>query len=253
MNLGLKGKTAVISGSSRGIGKSIARTLLGEGCRVVINGRRQEAVDSAVEELGGESVSGFACDVCEPSGAGALVGAALKAWGSIDILVCNVGSGASVPPGGERQEEWLRMFRINFLSASNLVEAAREELASTKGSIVCVSSICGVGFIPGAPVTYSVAKSALNSYVRGISRPLAAQGIRINAVAPGNISFRDSVWERKVKESPEQVKDMLEREVALRRLGGAHEVAEFCAFLASPKTAFATGEIFVLDGGQVRS
>lgn len=106
--------------------------------------------------------------------------------------------------------------------------------------------------VPGAPVTYSAAKAALHAYVRGIARPFGLDAIRINAVAPGNILSDDSVWRRKLNEDPDSVDEMLERDVALRRLGTTREVADLVAFLASPRSGFATGCVWTLDGGQVR-
>ena len=134
-----------------------------------------------------------------------------------------------------------------------MIEASISALKQTKGSIVCVSSICGLEIIPGAPVTYSVAKAALNAYVKGVARPFGKFGVRINAVAPGNILFDGSTWERKLTENHNQVKAMLDREVPLQRLGEAQEVADLVAFLVSPRSAFATGSVWTLDGGQIHS
>jgi NAD(P)-dependent dehydrogenase (short-subunit alcohol dehydrogenase family) len=134
-----------------------------------------------------------------------------------------------------------------------MVEAARPALASSKGSVVCISSICGLEVVPGAPITYSSAKAALHAYVRGIAHPLGEQGVRINAVAPGNILFEGSVWTDKLSKDGDAVKKMLDREVALTRLGTPQEVAKLVAFLASPSSGFTTGKIWALDGGQVRS
>ena len=119
--------------------------------------------------------------------------------------------------------------------------------------IVCVSSICGLEVVPGAPVTYSSAKAALHAYVRGISRPLGKMGVRINAVAPGNILFDGSVWSRKLAEDAGAVRNMLEYDVSLARLGTPRDVAELVAYLASPRASFATGGVWTLDGGQVHS
>ena len=97
------------------------------------------------------------------------------------------------------------------------------------------------------------AKAALHAYVRGISRPLGKRGIRINAIAPGNILFKGSVWEGKLEESSEAVADMLSRDVALEKLGTPEDVANLTAFLLSPVSGFATGSVWALDGGQIHS
>ncbi|MBU0587294.1 MAG: SDR family oxidoreductase [Gammaproteobacteria bacterium] len=250
MKLDLNNKVALVTGSSRGIGKAIAETLHIEGCRVVLNGRQAESLGHAVAALPG--AIGFVADVSTVEGARRLVDEVLGGLGQLDILVCNVGSGRSVPPGRESAQEWQRVFALNLWSATNMVEAAQEALVASCGAVVCVSSICGLEVIPNAPVTYSVAKAALNAYIRGIARPLGAQGVRINAIAPGNILFDDSVWDRKLKEDAAGVQAMLERDVALVRLGTPVDVANLAAFLVSPQAGFATGEVWALDGGQVR-
>jgi NAD(P)-dependent dehydrogenase (short-subunit alcohol dehydrogenase family) len=119
--------------------------------------------------------------------------------------------------------------------------------------IVCISSICGLEVIPDAPITYSAAKAALHAYIRGVARPLGKQGVRINAVAPGNILFDGSVWSRKLTEDAVAVQSMLERDVSLARLGTPRDVAELVAYLASPLSGFATGGVWTIDGGQVHS
>lgn len=250
LQLDLADKKVLITGSSRGIGRAIAEVLHGEGCRVVLNGRSAPALEMAISDLPGAS---FAVgDVTLPEDARRIVGEA-AAFGRLDILVCNVGGGHSVPPGNESYEEWHRVFALNFWSATNMIEAARETLVAARGVIVCVSSICGLEVIPGAPVTYSAAKAALNAYVRGISRPLGKLGVRINAVAPGNILFEGSVWSRKLTENRGAVHAMLERDVALASLGDTKAVADLVSYLASPRAGFVTGSVWTLDGGQVHS
>ena len=247
----LSGKTALVTGSSRGIGRAIAELLHASGCRVALNARHAESLAVTSSALPG-SVP-FVGDVSQPAVARRVVAEAVAALGGLDILVCNVGSGESVPPGTETPDEWQRVFALNLWSTTNSVEAARDALAASRGAVVCISSICGLEAIPGAPVTYSVAKAALHAYVRGIAKPLGKQGIRINAVAPGNILFEDSVWARRLVEQPAAVQQMLDRDVALGRLGTPQEVAELVVFLASPRAAFASGGIWQLDGGQVRA
>ncbi|QQR81406.1 MAG: SDR family oxidoreductase [Deltaproteobacteria bacterium] len=251
MELNLSGKKALITGSSRGIGLAIAQLLQKEGCLICLNGRDSKNLEVAMTHLKG-AVSSVG-DMTSPDEAKHVVSEAFEKLGKIDILICNVGSGSSVPPGKETYEEWQRVLAINFLSTTNTVEAAREVLSVSQGVIVCISSICGIEVVAGAPITYSVAKAALNAYVKGISRPLGKQGIRINAVAPGNVLFEGSVWERKLSDDKELVQSMLERDVALARLGAPHDVANLVAYLASPLANFATGVIWTVDGGQVHS
>lgn len=249
MDLNLKGKTALITGSSKGIGKAIAMSLHNEGCNVVLNSRNANELNDTVKNF--KNASCFVADVTNHESCANLVKHVLEKWGHLDILICNVGSGSSIPPGNENISEWKRVFDINFHSATNMVEAAKEALSKTQGTIVCISSIAGLEVL-GAPITYSVAKAALNSYVKSVSKPLAKQGIRINAIAPGNIFFEGSVWEKKLSENPDGVRRMLEEQVALHRFGRPEEIADFVTFLTS-RCTFATGEIFVLDGGQLRS
>lgn len=251
MDLDLAGKTAVITGSTRGLGRAIASAMHREGCNVVICGRDAGSAGRIAVEFGGRAVA-VAADVTDPVSCCHLVAETERHFGAIDVLVCNVGSGRSVPPGQENLSEWRRMLDLNLASATNMVESATESLARRRGAVVCISSICGIEAL-GAPVTYSAAKAALNAYIRGISRPLGERGVRINAIAPGNLLFEGSVWEKNLRENPAAVENMLREQVALHRLGTAEEIADFALFLASPRSAFATGAVFVVDGGQSRS
>ena len=251
MQLNLAGKAALVTGSSRGIGLAIAEALHSEGCRVALNSRNSEELASVATRLPGAiAVAG---DVTESTGAQRVISEVLKSFGKLDVVVCNVGSGQSVSPGEETPGEWQRMFELNLWSTTNTVAAARNALADSDGAIVCISSICGLEVIAGAPVTYSAAKAALHAYVRGMARPLGKQGVRINAIAPGNILFDGSVWSRKLCEKSVVVQTMLEQDVALGRLGTPQDVASLVAYLASDCAGFATGGIWTLDGGQVRS
>jgi 3-oxoacyl-[acyl-carrier protein] reductase len=251
MQLDLSGKIAVITGSTRGIGFAIARTLHAEGCKVILNGRGEADLNAAMAALPGSN--GLVGDVTQAVEAKKIIDKVLGLFGRIDILICNVGGGRSVAPGEETPEEWQRVFALNFWSTTNVVEAAHDALIASKGVVVCISSICGMEVIPSAPVTYSAAKAALHAYVRGISRPFGKLGVRINAVAPGNILFDSSIWSHKLVEDAAVVYQMLEKEVALGVLGSPDDVAHLVAYLASPRSKFTSGSVFTLDGGQVRS
>lgn len=251
MDFDLKNKKVFISGSSKGIGYSIARKFLEEGAKLVINARSKKELKLASTSL--DNCKFALGDVSDPSKAKKVIKEANYILKGIDIIVCNVGNGKSVSPGKETYTEWQKVFSQNFFSATNLIEASKNYLEKSQGSIVCISSICGIETIPNAPVTYSVAKSALNSYVKAISLPLAKKGIRINAVAPGNINFEGSVWSKKIKQNPKAVKKMLEDNVPLEKFGSPEDISNAVLWLSSGYANFVSGSVFISDGGQTRS
>jgi NAD(P)-dependent dehydrogenase (short-subunit alcohol dehydrogenase family) len=242
-----------VTGSSSGIGLSIAEDFIKEGCKVVINGRNKKKLVKICSKINSANVFGFCGDVTRSDEAKNFILQTYKNFGAIDILVCNVGSGQSVKPGFETKNEWIKMFDLNFYSVVNVLQEAIPYMAKKNGSIVCISSICGVEVIDDAPTTYSVAKAALNMLVKKLARPLGKKGIRINAVAPGNINFPGSVWNKKISKSPKLVKTMLKNDVPLGILGSPKDVSSLVLWIASDKAKFVTGSIFITDGGQVRS
>jgi 3-oxoacyl-[acyl-carrier protein] reductase len=251
MELELAGKLVLVSGGSRGIGLAIARQFALEGCAVVIAARHFPDLEAA-QTLIGECCAIYQTDAADASACAALIAEIEGRWGRLDILVACAGSGASVPPGEETAQEWQRVISGNLFATTNLITAATPLLGkSAPANIVCISSICGREVL-GAPVTYSAAKSALDATVKGLSRPLAKLGIRINAVSPGNILAPGGTWDRKLQENPQAVEAMLLRDVPLQCLGKPEWIADAVCFLASSRAQFITGANLVVDGGQTR-
>ena len=248
--LQLKGRRVVITGSSRGIGLSICKLFSQNGAKIVANARNKNKLQEVTSKV--SNCHTIAGDVTSYEFANKLILKAFKHMGGIDILVCNVGSGTSVPPGQENIDEWHKMFATNFFSALNVIEAAKPILESGS-SIICISSICGNETIPGAPICYSTAKSALNSYVNSISRYFGKNGIRINAISPGNVLFPGSVWDSKMKANSEQTKKLIDSEVPLADFARTQDIAEAALWLATEKSKFVTGSLLTVDGGQTRS
>lgn len=252
MDMSLNGRLVLVSGGSRGIGAAISAAFACEGCRVIVTGRSPDTLRAIADRLG-DTCETHACDATDPRQVAVVLADVEAKHGKLDVLVTCAGSGASVPPGEETVEEWLRVLNLNLLSATNMVEASVPLLRrSPVASIVCISSICGVESL-GAPVTYSAAKAALAMAVKGWSRPFGREGIRINAVSPGNVFTVGGTWDMKRRADPDGVAAMLARDVPLGRLGTPEEIAQAVVFLASPCAAFITGANLVADGGQTRS
>lgn len=253
MNLGLAGKIVLVSGASRGIGLAIARTFAEEGARVALAARGSEALAQAVTTLpNGTQHLAVVADMTDEREIGRALAEIRNELGEPDIVVANVGDGASAQGGPIESAEWVRMMHINFFGAATLASLVVPIMRQRRqGNLLFVSSIAGLEAI-GAPAPYCAAKSALQGMVKSLSRTFGPDGIRVNAVAPGNVWFPGGVWDRKQQQDAASVQSMLEREVPLRRLGNLQEISDVVAFLASERAAFVTGSTWVVDGGQTR-
>jgi 3-oxoacyl-[acyl-carrier protein] reductase len=245
MDLQLKGKKALITGGSRGIGRAIAETLADEGCDVAICARNEDGVKEAVESLESKGVKawGQAVDVGDGDALKAWVESAAEALGGIDILVSNVSG--SQPPG---EEGWKSIFGHDILGAVRCVEAATPHLAkSGAGSIIMISTTAALEKFMGAG-PYNALKAALIQYSGALSQDLAAQGIRVNAISPGPIFIEGGAWDM-IKQNMTAFYDSTLAEIPMGRMGTAEEVAAQVALLASPRGGFTTGTNVVIDGG----
>ena len=254
MDLELRGKTALVTGASRGIGHRIALALAAEGADLCICARGQEALDVAAAELrrAGVDVLCVVADVTTPDGAAAVVEAARQRFGGLDVLVNNVGGSAWTPFAQIADEEWARVFAMSFFSAVRVTRAAIPLLeARGGGSVVNIASIFGREI--GGPISYNAAKAALISMTSNLAQELAASGIRVNSVAPGSILFPGGSWDRRMKEDPEKIRAFITDNVPSGRLGTPEEVAAVVTFLASSRASWVTGACLNVDGGQSRS
>jgi len=256
MDLQLNRRVALVAGSSRGIGMAIAAGLLREGCRVCITGRDPARLEVAGEELaarfGEENILNVSGDLTDEKVISGVLSRVVKEWGSIDVVIANLGTGSGKPGWQQDEAEWERLFDANFFGSVRLAQAAIPYMQQHGGSIVFISSIVGVEATP-APLPYSAAKSALINYSKNLARAVAEHGIRVNCIAPGNILFPGGSWERHLENRRESVEKYISSEVPLRRFGTPEEIANLAVFLASPISGFATGSCFIMDGGQTRT
>ncbi len=245
MDLDLKGKKAVITGGSRGIGRAIANVLVAEGADVAICARNEEAVNAAVSDLSGSGKAiGASVDVADKAALQGWIASAAEELGGIDILIPNVSAG-----GGQMDEKgWRANLEVDILGTTNAIEAAMPSLeASDAGSIVVIGTTAAVEDFLG-PQTYNAMKAALIVHSQGLAQALAGSGIRVNAVSPGPIYFEGGAWEF-IKNNMEDIYKGALANQPSGRMGSAEEVANAVAFLASPAASWITGVNLVVDGG----
>jgi 3-oxoacyl-[acyl-carrier protein] reductase len=246
MDLGLSGKKAIITGSTRGIGRAIANLLADEGVDLAICSRNQDEVDTAVRELSakGVKVTGSVVDVADKETYQAWIVSAGEELGGIDIFVPNVSAGG----GASGDDAWKANLEIDLLGTTRGIEAAMPMLEkSSAGSIVIISSTAGVETFMG-PQSYNAIKGALIIHGKQLSQALAPQGIRVNCVSPGPIFIKGGAWEF-IKENMTELYDSTLAQIPTGRMGSAEEIANAVAFLASPAASLITGVNLVADGG----
>ncbi|HLO81063.1 MAG TPA: SDR family oxidoreductase [Chitinophagaceae bacterium] len=249
MDLGLTGKNAVVTGASKGIGKSIAMSLAKEGANVAICARGEEALRLAEKEMASTGVKVFAavCDVGNHQSLDEFLENARTHLGSVDILVNNV----SALRSGDDDADWEASINIDLMGS---VWATKKVIPwmieAGSGSILFVSSISALE--AGSPPSYAAMKAAVISYSKTMAVQLASKNIRVNTIAPGSVEFDGGVWDMaKLHNRP--LYDLVLASSPLGRLGKPDEIGDVAAFMVSPRASLLTGTCISVDGGQHRS
>ena len=238
------GKVVLISGSTSGIGKAVTARFVDDGYTVIQNSRNEISINDL---LGAKHFQG---DVTNYKICLEIIKSIKAEYGRLDVLVCNVGKGADLDSNILSEERWSYFLSNNLLSTTFLVESALPLLIKSKGNTVAISSICGSSFIKGAPVEYSVAKAALNMYIKSMAFKYANTGIRFNVVSPGNVLFEGSTWHNKIKNNEELVTKFISENVPMGVFIEPEAIADAVLFLASDSSNFTTGVELSIDGGQ---
>jgi 3-oxoacyl-[acyl-carrier protein] reductase len=253
MNLELTDKVALVTGSSRGLGLASARALLSEGARVVLCARGAEALASAAASLdGGDRVRTVAADLATLEGASRVVTATMEAFGRIDVLVNNVGKAGGAGIDTTPDDEWQSAIDQTLFPAVRMSRLVVPHMKQQGGGVILmIASIWGRE--SGGRLTYNAVKAAEISLAKAMAHQLAKDGIRVNSIAPGSISFEGGSWWKRQQEDPEGMAAFVAREIPMGRFGRAEEVGDVVAFLASARASWITGACITVDGGQSRS
>lgn len=243
------GRSVVVTGGSKGIGRGIAQVFVEAGARVLVVGRDGAAARAAADELtaaGPGTATGVAADVGTVAGCRAVAAAAAEHLGGVDVLCANAGIYPEVRLAAMTEAEYDRMFDVNVKGTVFAVQACLPQLeASGRGRVVVISSITGpiTGMVGSAH--YGASKAAQLGFVRGAALELAPAGITVNAVLPGNIATEG------LAELGQGYLDAMLASIPLGRLGGPRDIGNAVLYLASDEAAYVTGQTVVVDGGQV--
>jgi 3-oxoacyl-[acyl-carrier protein] reductase len=244
ISIDLSGKTAFVTGSTRGIGHAVARALHDAGARVAIVGRDQERTDAVARELG-EGAAGFACDVAQGAQVEKAVAAAEAALGAIDILVNNAGLTRDNILLRLSSEDWDTVMNANLKGAFFATKAVIKGMMKRRaGRIINIGSIVGLTGNKGQ-ANYAASKAGLIGFTKSVAKEYASRNILVNCIAPGFIETDMT------HDLPGEARASLLEDIALGRLGRPEDVAGTVLFLASDLASYMTGQVLVVDGGMV--
>jgi 3-oxoacyl-[acyl-carrier protein] reductase len=245
MNIDLRGRSALVTGSTRGIGRAIAETLALSGARVAIVGRDRSRAEEVASQLPAGQARGFACDVAEVASVAKLVEEVEKAFGGIDILVNNAGLTRDNLLMRMKDDEWDAVIDANLRGAFVATRAATRGMMKRRwGRVINIASVVGIVGNKGQ-VNYAASKAGLIGLTKSVAKELASRNILANVVAPGFIET-----DMTAAMTPE-ARATLSQQIPLERLGTPNDIAGVVGFLASEYATYITGQVFVVDGGMV--
>ena len=253
MDLGIKGKKALVTGGARGLGKGIALNLAKEGVNVAVVSRTKEDIKKLIKEMGGEKEGhyGISLDLVNEGSPNELVKKLNNEFGHPDIVIHNLGGTLYITDPLCSVKDWRKIWRFNLEVAIELNIAFVPGMKKNKwGRIVHISSISSME--NHGPVPYCSIKAALTAYSRSFGRVLAPDGIIVTAVLPGAVFTEKGYWDIASRERPEHVKKYLEERMAIKRFGTLDEVGGVVTFLCSQWASFCVGSVVGVDGGQGR-
>jgi 3-oxoacyl-[acyl-carrier protein] reductase len=246
MDLGLRGKKAIVTGATKGIGRAIVDLLAAEGADIGLCARTENEVSQALRELSarGTQVVGEALNVRDAEAYKAWLERSVTALGGCDIFIPNVSAGG----GMDSEKNWVKAFEIDVMHTVRGCETLMPHLEkSGTGSVVVIASTNAVETFVG-PMAYNAMKAALITYSKQLSQHVGKKGVRVNAVSPGPIYFEGGAWEM-IKGTMPKMYDWAIKQIPGGRMGSAEEIARVVAFIASPAGSLVTGANVVADNG----
>lgn len=253
MDLCLKDKRVLITGGTRGIGLATAEEFINEGAKVCITGRDSQRVSETIETLRqkvvGADAIGFCGNMLIHEDMLKLQVFIEEKWQAIDILIPNIGNGKPMSGDPLDIREWNRLLQVNLLGGIEILQLFQDMLKKNAGNIVMISSIVAKEVF-GKSYAYAASKDAVLTATKYLAKDMAAYGVRVNAVLPGNVFFEGGRWEELLTIDEQGVRETIAQNVPMKRFGRPEEIAKAIVFLASDAASFITGSFLTVDGGQ---